>query len=40
MTRRRWPLETFWGNVMLIPLLGLAMYHLARQESRWWLAAF
>lgn len=40
MSRRRWLLQTFWGNVLLLPLLCIVMYHAARQDNRWFLALF
>jgi hypothetical protein len=37
---RRWPLETFWGNVLVVLLMGDVMYHVARRDGWPWLVAY
>lgn len=34
--RRRWPLETLTGNVILVALLSMGGFHVATATDSWW----
>lgn len=40
MKRRRWLLETFWGNVALLPFLALLAYSAAARRDTLGVAVF